>query len=111
MSRYSLKPLPGCPELFEVAVGWDAGLSTFFVVVFGGTIQANETAIRLWRGTSFCDIPSTDMLLSIAREFAEIPDGLALKLDIDRLITPHDPEAEISMLMTQLLTRFSSRGG
>jgi len=32
MSRYSLKPLPRRSDLYEVAVGWDPALETYFVV-------------------------------------------------------------------------------
>lgn len=105
MSRYSLKPLPEHPDLFEVAVGWDAGLDTYFVMAFGAPDAAREPAIRLWRGSSLRDITSTGVLLAIARALAEIPDDLAAKLHLDRLAAPHNPDASISRLMAELLAR------
>ena len=42
MSRYSLKPLPHQDDLFEVALGWDPGLDTFFVTVFAASDGAPE---------------------------------------------------------------------
>lgn len=109
MSRYSLKPLPGHPDLFEVAVGWDAGLDTYFIMAFGAPDAAREPAVRLWRGTILREITSTGVLLSITRSFAEIPDGLAATLHLDRLAAPHNPDRPISKLMAELLGQTSSR--
>jgi hypothetical protein len=103
MSRYSLKPLPHRADLFEVAVGWDAGLDTYFVLEFGGPDSAREPAIRFRRGTSLRDITSSEGLIGIARTLAEIPDDLAAKLHLDRLSAPHNPNAPISRLISDLL--------
>lgn len=108
MSRYSLKPLAHRSDLFEVAVGWDAGLDTYFVMAFAGPDAAREPAIRFWRGTSLRDITSSEGLLAIARTLAEIPDDLAATLHLDRLVAPHNPEAPISRLMAELLARSPS---
>lgn len=35
MSRYSLKSLAERADVFEVAIGWDPGLGTYFAIVFG----------------------------------------------------------------------------
>ena len=35
MSRFSLRPLAHHTDLFEIALGWDPGLGTYFVTVFG----------------------------------------------------------------------------
>lgn len=50
MSRYSLKPLPHCADLFEVAVGWDPGLETFFVMVFGLADAGCDPEVLHWLG-------------------------------------------------------------
>lgn len=105
MSRYSLKPLSHCSDVFEVAVGWDAGFDTYFIMAFGVPEAPREPAILLWRGTSLRDITSTDVLLAIARTFAEIPDDLAAKLLFDRLASPHNPEAPISRLLADMMAR------
>lgn len=105
MSRYSLKPLSQHSEVFEVAVGWDGGLDTYFIMAFGVPEASREPAILLWRGTSLRDITSTDVLLAIARTFAEIPNDLAAKLHFDRLAAPHNLEAPISRLLAELLAR------
>ncbi len=105
MSRHSLKPLTGHPDLFEVAVGWDTALDTYFILVFGAPDAAHELTVRLWRGTFLREITSTGVLIAIARAFAEIPEDLAARLHLDRVAAPHNPEASISSLMVELLAR------
>lgn len=100
-----MRPLPHRADLFEVAVGWDGGLDTYFIMAFGVPEAPREPAILLWRGTSLRDIASTDVLFAIARTFAEIPDDLAAKLHFDRLAAPHNPQAPISRLLAELLAR------
>ncbi|MBB3862279.1 hypothetical protein GGQ88_003579 [Novosphingobium hassiacum] len=88
MSRYSLKPLPNRTDLFEVAVGWDPGLSTYFAIVFGAPEIACEPKVLLWRGRSYCEIYGVAELLDIVREFAEVAPGLQCRLDADRSAEP-----------------------
>lgn len=105
MSRYSLKPLAHHAELFEVALGWDAGLGTFFLTLFGGPDEDRETDIRLWRGTRPREIATVAELIALAAPYAEIPDDLARKLEIDRLARPLNPDRPASHLLQQLLRR------
>lgn len=84
MSRFSLKPLPHRADLFEVAVGWDPGLSTYFAIVFGAPGTACEPEVLLWRGRTFGEINSVAELLDIVMEFAEVPSELCHRLDADR---------------------------
>lgn len=105
MSRYSLKPLSHRTDLYEIGVGWDPGLETYFVMAFGGPDEAREPTIRYWRGSNMRDITSIGVLLAIAGTFAEIPEDLAAKLHFDRLAAPHNPEEPISRLLVQLLAR------
>lgn len=88
MSRYSLKPLPHRADLFEVAVGWDAGLSTYFAIVFGAPSATCEPEVLLWRGKVFGEISAVAELLRIAREFAEVAPELRFRLDADRSAEP-----------------------
>ena len=109
MSRYSLKPLAHHVDLFEVALGWDPGLDTFFVTVFAACDGTPDPDVRLWRGTTFREIPTAAALLAIVRDYAEVPEGLASRLEIDRLRNPHDPTRPISPLIAGLLG--AGRGG
>jgi hypothetical protein len=105
MTRYSLRPLAEHTELFEIALGWDPGLGTYFVTVFGTPDYNCEPDIRLWRGTSPCEIGVASEIIVLAAEFAEIPEGLARQLDIDRLASPHNPDRPASKLLEELLGR------
>lgn len=88
MSRYSLKPLQHRADLFEVAVGWDPGLSTYFAIVFGVPEIACEPELLLWRGQTFGEIGAVAELLDILRDFAQVPAELRYRLDADRRAEP-----------------------
>lgn len=105
MSRYSLRPLPNRTDLFEVAVGWDAGLATFFVAMFGTPDAASELVVRLWRGTKPCAIVDVREVIWIAACYAEIPDNLAHQLELDRLANPPNQNWAISWLESIWLCR------
>lgn len=98
MTRYSLKPLPNRTDLFEVAVGWDAGLATFFVAMFGTPDTNFEPIVRFWRGTNPCEIIHADEIVAIAACYAEIPEKLVCQLELDRLAKPPDRISAISWL-------------
>ncbi|MDF8335561.1 hypothetical protein [Novosphingobium cyanobacteriorum] len=110
MSRYSLKPLPHRGDVFEVAVGWDPALNTFFVIVFGVPDAVRELEVRMWRGKNLGEICTVEPLLAFAGQFAEIPSELAAKLERDRLIQPHCPAAPMSRLVAKIL-HFAPNGG
>lgn len=89
MSRYSLKPLPHRSDVFEVAVGWDPSLSTYFAIVFGIPETACEPEVLLWRGRTLGEIHGVAELLDIVREFAELVGELRGRLEIDRNAAPN----------------------
>lgn len=105
MSRYSLRPLAGHAELFEVALGWDPGLGTYFVMVFGVPDNECEPDISLWRGTSLREIGTPAEIIALAAAYAEVPEDLARQLEIDRLQSPHNPDRPASRLLEELLGR------
>lgn len=111
MSRFSLRPLAHHTDLFEIALGWDPGLGTYFVTVFGTPDRDREPDIRLWRGTSPREIGAPCEIIAIASAYAEIPDGLARQLEIDRLACPHNPDRPASKLLEELLGRSRSAPG
>ena len=84
MSRYSLKPLPHRADLFEVAVGWDPGLATYFVMVFGAPPQGLEPEVRRWSGGSPRQIPSVEELLQEVQDYAAIDPELISRLQADQ---------------------------
>ena len=83
-----MKPLPHRSDVFEVAVGWDPGLSTYFAIVFGAPETACEPEVLLWRGRTFCDVVEVAELLDIVLEIAEVAPELRCRLDADRSPEP-----------------------
>lgn len=109
MSRYSLKPLPEYSDIFEVAVGWDPGLDTYFVQVFGTPDASSEPEVRLWRGTSVREIVAVQELLAIAGNYAEVPGALSARLTLDRNYCPHDPMRPITRIFAELMSHRAHR--
>ena len=66
MSRYSLKPLPERSAIFEVAVGWDPGLGTFIVMVFGVAEVGRNPDLWLWHGGQPNQITMVEELHGVA---------------------------------------------
>mgnify|MGYP001209382423 CR=1 FL=1 len=88
MSRYSLKPLSHRADVFEVAVGWDPGLCTYFAIVFGAPTEDFEPEVLVTRGTSIGELSDLRALHCFVREFAELPIEFIDGLENDRLAYP-----------------------
>lgn len=93
MSRHSLHPLAGLTAVYEVAIGWDRALATYFVIVFGvpdhgedddGSGLEHELVPLLWEGTRRAALATPEAAVEIAACHAAIPDGLAAQLAADR---------------------------
>ncbi|MEQ1514917.1 MAG: hypothetical protein ABL931_00340 [Usitatibacteraceae bacterium] len=95
MSRHSLQPLGGPSAVYEIAIGWDRGLATYFVIIFGvpddrenghhcGT--DDELVPLLWEGTRRAELVSPEAAIEIAAHYATIPNELAAQLANDREI-------------------------
>lgn len=90
MSRYSLVPLPERGAIYEVAIGWDRPLGTFFVIIFGtpddddSAFDRAELTPLLWQGTAPGALSTPDAAIALASSYAVIPDGLAAQLAADR---------------------------
>ena len=93
MSRHSLTPRADKAGLFEIVVGWDRALQTYFIIVFGPPgDETQDPAILLWRGNVIGDLPTPFEALEIASCFADIPDRFAAQLEIDRLAGSGAPD-------------------
>jgi hypothetical protein len=93
VSRHSLPPRADKTGLFEIVVGWDRALQTYFVIVFGPpTDETLDPAILLWRGRTVGDLAAPFEALAITSCFADIPDGFAAQLEIDRLAGSATPD-------------------
>lgn len=103
MSRYSLKPLPEHSDIFEVAVGWDPGLDTFFVVVFGVADAGRETDVRQWRGGQPRQIVTVEELQAEVSPYAELPMELMSLLRDDQRNGGANPSQRLSRFISRLL--------
>jgi hypothetical protein len=104
MSRYSLKPLPHRGDLFEVAVGWDAGLGTYFAVVFGVPESNSDPAIISWQGRLPGQLPTVSELVSAVRDCAEVSPELLQNLATDKRASQPGLERQLSSIISALLS-------
>lgn len=103
MSRYSLKPLPERSDIFEVAVGWDAGLGTFFVMVFGVADADRDPDVWHWRGGQPMQIVTVEELQAEVLPYAELPMELVSRLRGDQRNGGANPSQRFSRLIPRLL--------
>lgn len=103
MSRYSLKPLPGHSDIFEVAVGWDPGLGTFFVMVFGVADAGRDPDVRHWRGGQPGQIVTVEELQAEVLPYAELPMELVSQLRGDQCNGGPSPPQRLSRFISSLL--------
>ncbi|RQW36357.1 hypothetical protein [Novosphingobium sp. LASN5T] len=105
MSRYSLKPLAQHSDIFEVAVGWDPGLGTFFVMVFGVADAGRDPDVRHWRGGQPRQIATIEELQIEVSPYAELPLELGRRLSNDQLDGDAGPSQRLSRFISRLLNR------
>ena len=103
MSRYSLKPLPERSDIFEVAVGWDAGLGTFFVMAFGFAETGYDPDVRHWLGGQPRQIVTIEELQAEVLPYAELPMGLVSRLRCDQRNGGANPSQRLSRFISSLL--------
>ncbi|GLK47021.1 MULTISPECIES: hypothetical protein [Novosphingobium] len=85
MSRYEF---PGRSEGVRVSMGWDRPLATFFVqVTQSGGGRDEQDDMLVWQGTCPGEISTAAQAVRIARDHADLPDGLGRVLETDRLRT------------------------
>ncbi|WP_022676950.1 hypothetical protein [Novosphingobium sp. B-7] len=105
MSRYSLKPLRQRSDLFEVAVGWDSGLGTFFVMVFGVADAGRDPAVRHWQGGQPGQIVTVEELRAAIAPYTELPAELEIRLRADQRKVGAPLPQQYSRFVSQLLNR------
>lgn len=86
MSRYEF-PADEASGATKVAIGWDRPLATFYAQVFRYNRELGEEEAYVWEGADYGQITKADDAIAFIRMFAEIPDDLGAKLEIDRLKT------------------------
>lgn len=103
MSRYSLKPLPGRSDIFEVAVGWNQGLGTFFVMVFGVADAGRDPDVRYGQGGQPSQIVTVEELRAAVAPYAELSVELASRLRADQRNGGASPPQRLSRFISGLL--------
>lgn len=98
MSRHSLQPLADQRHIYEIAIGWDRPLRTFFVIIFGTPVEGydercgvsgeapapDELLPLLWVGTSPGALATPAAAIALAAPYAQIPHELEAQLEADR---------------------------
>lgn len=103
MSRYSLKPLPHRADLFEVAVGWDPGLETYFIMVFGVPVHGLEPEVRHWGGGSPRQISSIQALRQEVEGYAILEPELISQLEADQSLRRTEAPQRMSRFISRIL--------
>ena len=100
MSRYQI--LAHDPR-YEVVIGWDSPLETFFCQAFDTTAdEDDETSCVLWEGMTFQSIPTLDILQTHVGQFATIPEAICIQLRSDQEhATPRSPLQDRLLRMFQ----------
>lgn len=103
MSRYSLKPHLNYRDVFEVAVGWDSGLATYFVVVFGVVEPGRDPEVKHWMGRLPNEILTVEALRDAVQQYAEITPELGAQLETDKDAERQPPPRRLSDFVVRLL--------
>lgn len=90
MSRYRLTPHA---SRYEVIVGWDPPLETFFGQVFVPAAAEDDDACVLWVGGALRALPTVALLQACLRGYATIPEEVVAQLHHDAATTPHGPRS------------------
>jgi hypothetical protein len=104
MSRY---PIPAHDRRYQVVVGWDGPLETYFAQVFDTTQDDDDTACVLWEGHALRAIATVEALHTCLRPFATIPSAIIAQLRHD--CTHAVPRSPLQERMLQLFTPMPRR--
>jgi len=108
MSRYTIPPND---RRFQVIVGWDAPLTTFFAQVFDMTVDAEEddTACVLWVGADLQALTTVAAVQDALQAYATIAPDVAARLQHDQATT--QPRSALQERMLQWLHGTGPRHG
>ncbi|MBK9005260.1 MAG: hypothetical protein IPM67_15085 [Sphingomonadales bacterium] len=102
MSRYSLRPHHYLPQLYEIAIGWDPALATFFACAYGPPDETGDPVVIRNIGMTWREHPHPEAAIAFARPLARIPSDIFRKLTLDaRRNPPRDnPPSETLSALT-----------
>ena len=101
MSRHDLIPFS---KQYDVTVGWDPPMETFFAQVEDLILarQGNDDAMVVWFGTSFRDILRPEDLAVHVAQYATLTDDYLAILRADRAATLDQGGSALQRLMRML---------
>ena len=103
MSRYSIA---ADDPRYDVIVGWDDPLETYFATVFDPTVEEDDdVACVLWAGAALRAMPTVDALQDCLQAYATIPPAVRAQLHQDRANTR--PRSPLQARMLQMLTPYT----
>lgn len=86
MSRYKIE----CKNpAFDVFVGWDRPLETFFGQVLNPEAETDLEMVVLWCGANWNEVPTVAKLAEMMREYADLTEEVAARLNRDQAANPH----------------------
>jgi hypothetical protein len=96
---------------FQVIVGWDAPLTTFFAQVFATTVEAEEddAACVLWVGDDVQALTTVAALQNALQGYATMSPAIVARLQHDQATTP--PRSPLQERMLQWLHDVRLRPG
>ena len=108
MSRYTIPPND---RRFQVIVGWDAPLTTFFAQVFDMTVDAEEddTACVLWVGADLQALTTVAAVQDALQAYATMSLEIVARLQHDQATTR--PCSALQEQILQWLHTASARPG
>lgn len=110
MSRYSLRPLHYLPELFEVAIGWDPGLATYFAAVYGPPDHTGDPEILRAIGMKWREAPNPETAIAFVRPVAQIPYDIFRRLSVDARKNPASTDPPSVAQMALMKTSHIGKG-
>ena len=99
MSRYRI---PAENPQYDVIIGWDDPLETYFATIFDTTVD-DDAACVLWEGAALRALPTVDALQACLQAYATIPEEVVAQLHHDAATTT--PRTPLQERMVQMLAR------
>ena len=86
MSRRDVPVKTRAYPIVRATIGWDRPLETFFAQAFALDGDDEEIAV-VWKGTYPAELPTPRSAIEILEPYCDIPPGLTMELETDRLAT------------------------
>lgn len=87
MSRRNIPPHPHLSTRWEVVVGWDRPMATYFAQVHDLDSKSEEEGLVLWVGTQVGEIKTPEAFKELLKDYADISDPIMEALRFDRAQT------------------------